>query len=40
MKWAFAVMFIIWLCVIIGAVAQKDWSEDGEVTVVKMGAKP
>lgn len=40
MKWMFAVMFVLWVLVIVGAVAQKDWSQDGEVTIVKMGAKP
>lgn len=40
MRWIFAVMFILWALVIVGAWSEKQWSEDGEVAIVKMGAKP
>lgn len=41
MKWVFAVMFIVWAVVVIGSLADREWSTDGDgVTVVKMGAKP
>lgn len=40
MKWIFAVMFLLWCLIIAGALSQKEWSQDGEVTIVKMGAKP
>lgn len=40
MKWVVVVMFLLWVIVMWGALAQKEWSQDGEVTIVKMGAKP
>lgn len=40
MKWIFAVMFIIWAFAMIGAFHDRQWSTDGEVSIVKMGAKP
>ena len=40
MRWIFAVMFIIWVLVIISAYHDKQWLKDGEIPIVKMGAKP
>lgn len=35
------VMFIIWVMVVAGGLADRQWSTDGNgVTVVKMGAQP
>lgn len=41
MKWVMTVMFIIWVMVVAGGLADRQWSTDGNgVTVVKMGAQP